>query len=105
MNDVSAVPAGSVFESFQKLVEKPVIKKEITKQSKIASLSSSDGFKALQEVIDQYIEGLRNLPVDPNKDSVESIGFRYLASQVTIEYLKDLRDMPRRYAELQNSTE
>jgi hypothetical protein len=102
--DTSAIPGGAVFESFQKLTERPVIKKEITKQSKIASLANSTAFKELQkEVIDTWIEDLRNIPVDPKTDTVETVGFRYLASQVTIEYLTRLRNMPELYAKLQKT--
>lgn len=98
--DTSAIPAGSVLDSFQKLTERPVIKQEATRQTKIASLANADGFTALQEVIDQWIKDLEQLPIDPLKDDVTSVGFRYLASRVTIDYLKDLRDMPERYRKL-----
>lgn len=100
MSDTSAIPGGAVLEGFQKLTERPVIKEESKRQSKIASLATSDGFKAIQEVIDMWIEDLKNIPVDPKKDDVNSIGFRYLASKVTIEYLTDLRNMPDRYKKI-----
>lgn len=100
MSDVSAIPGGAVFESFQKLTEQPVIKRETTRQSKIASLVNSDGFKALQEIIDRSITSLRDIPVDPKTDTPESVGFRYLAAKVTIEYLQEIRDLPKRQAEL-----
>lgn len=99
-NNIEAIPGGAVLESFQKLTERPVITKETKRQGKIASLANSDGFKALQEVIDSWIEDLKNVPVDPKKDDVNSIGFRYLASRITIEYLTDLRNLPQRYAEI-----
>lgn len=97
--DVSAVPAGGLLDSFTKLTEKPVIKKKTTSQDKIATLANSDAYKALQEVIDAYIENLENIPVDP-KDDVALIGYRYMASRVTIEYLKDIRDLPERYKKI-----
>lgn len=100
MSDVSAIPGGAVFESFERLTERPIIKKETTRQSKIASLVNSDGFKALQEVIDRMIADLQDIPVDPKTDTPESVGFRYLAAKVTIEYLTDIRDLPKRQAEL-----
>jgi hypothetical protein len=94
------MPTTGVFESFKKLTDRPVIKQETSRQSKIASLANSDAFKALQEVIDQWIQHLEDIPVDPAKDDVTSVGFRYLASKVTKEYLTDLRNMPARYKEL-----
>ena len=101
--DTSALPGGAVFDTFQKLTEHPTIKKKTTKQGKIATLANSSAFKAYQEVIDTYISELENIPVDAKSDTVESVGFRYLASKVTIDYLKDLRDMPERYAKLQKT--
>lgn len=105
MTDIEAIPGGTVLESFQKLTERPVIKEKNKRQGKIASLSNSDGFKALQEVIDSWIEDLKNVPIDPQKDDVNSIGFRYLASRVTIEYLTDLRNMPQRYEDIAKAEE
>lgn len=100
MSDLSAVPAGAVLDTFQKVIESKVIKEEMTSQKQIASLANSDGFKALQEVIDRYISLLQNIPIDPKTDSPESIGFRYLASRVAIEYLQEVRDLPDRQANL-----
>ena len=106
MSDTQALPASSsIFDSFKKLTEKPVIKKEITKKDRIASLANSDSFKELQEVIDVWIDSLENIPIDPNTDTVESIGFRYLASRVTVDYLTDLRNMPERYAKMKQMEE
>lgn len=100
MNDLSAVPGGAVFDSFQKLIENPIIKKETTNQDKIASLVNSDGFKAIQEVIDGMIANLQEIPIDSKVDTPESIGFRYLASRVTVEYLQEIRDLPNKQAKL-----
>jgi UDP-N-acetylglucosamine:LPS N-acetylglucosamine transferase len=105
MSDVEAIPAGAVFETYKKLTDLPVIKQETTRQSKIATLASSDGFKAVQEMIDQWINDLRNIPIDPQKDTVESVGFRYMASKVTIEYLESIRNMPERYKEINKQNE
>lgn len=105
MSDLSAIPGGAVFDTFQKLVERPVIKKETTRQTKIASLVNSDGFKAIQEVIDRMIDDLRDIPIDPKTDTPESVGFRYLASKVTIEYLTNIRNLPQRQDELAKLSE
>lgn len=106
MKDLQAVPVpNSILESFQRLTERPVIKKQTTTQSKIANLADSDSFKALQEVIDVWIQELQSIPINPKTDTPESIGFRYMASQVAIEYLKDVKNLPKRYAELQKEQE
>lgn len=102
-NDTEAIPGGAVFETFKKLVDLPSVKKEVTQQNKIASLAGYDGFKAYKEVFNYYINELRNIPIDPKKDTVNSVGFRYLASQVAIEYLETLRDLPDRYKKLKES--
>ena len=99
-NNIEAIPGGAVIDSFQKLVECPVIKEQSNKQEKISSLANSDGFSALQEVIDSFIKDLKDIPIDPKKDDVNSIGFRYLASRVAIEYLESIRDMPDRFAKI-----
>jgi hypothetical protein len=99
--DTQAVPAsGSIFETYQKLTERPVIKQETTRQAKIASLANSDSFKALQEAINQFIFNLEEIPINPKEDTPESVGFRYLASKVAIEYLKEVKNLPQRYKEL-----
>lgn len=101
MSDIEAVQSQqSVFESFDKLTKRPEIKKQVTKQGKIASLANSDSWKALQEVIDDYIKSIENINIDPVKDTVEAVGFRYLASRATIEYLRDIRNLPERYKAL-----
>lgn len=98
MADEQAIHAGSdaIFASFKKLQEKPVIKKEISHREKLARLAGSDDWKAVIEVIDRYILQLEALPLNTENETVEAVGFRYLASRVTIDYLKDIRDLPER---------
>ena len=103
--DTQAIPGGDVLSSFERLMQQPEVKKTSTAQSKIASLANSDGWAELKKVIDTWIESLEHLPVDPKTDDVTTIGFRYLASRVTIEYLKDLRGMPERLREIQKLSE
>jgi len=96
----SDMPINGVMESFTRLAKHPTIKKESSKQRKIASLANSDGFKAMQEVIDTYIEELDNIVIDPRTDDPTSVGFRYLASRIARDYLLDLKSMPERYKSL-----
>ena len=101
MSDIQALPAsGSIIDTYQKLTEKPVIKKEITSRDRIASLANSDSFKEFIKEIDERIEFLSNIPIDPIADTPESVGFRYLASRIAIENLTDLRNLPERYYQM-----
>lgn len=108
-SNIEAIPASSsgIMDSFQRLIEKPAVKQVTTRQSLIASLHNAESWQALCETIDLWLEDLRQLPVDPLKDDVTSVGFRYLASRIAIEYLTTLKDMPERYkklSELENET-
>jgi hypothetical protein len=100
MNGEALPASGSIIDTFKKLTEKKAIKKEITNRDKIASLANSDSFSALVDDINEKIEALRNIPINPLTDTPESVGFRYLASQVTIEYLTEIRDLPERYLKM-----
>lgn len=86
----------SIFASYKKLQQRPEIKKEISKSDRLASLSTSDDWKALQEVIDAHIQQLTDLRSVSPEDTVEAVGFRYLASQIAIEHLKEIRNLPDR---------
>lgn len=58
-------------------------------------LSGDRGFKTLQKVLDAHIEALQKMQGMIDKsDSVESIGFKYLACQVAVERLRIIRDLP-----------
>lgn len=103
MSDISAIPAGGVMEAFNKIqvyTEHPTVKIQTEQENKIASLVNSDGFKALQEYIDKQISFLYDDVAVGAKDTPETVGFRYLVSSSTIGYLKSIRDLPKRYAEM-----
>lgn len=103
MSDVSAVSfsaSNPIMEMYRELTEEPAIKNVTEQDKKTASLANSDGFKALQQYIDQQIEFLSDISVDPAKDTPETVGFRYLATSVTVQYLKIIRDLPEHTAEM-----
>lgn len=82
-----------VFQQLKKVAEEEKVETE--NQSRIIELEGDERFELLKEQINLYIEGLRNSLADITRDStVEEIGFRYLAVETTIAYLKTVRDLP-----------
>jgi len=71
-----------------------------TLNDSLKRLSGDDGFKALQRVIDGHIKQLEEMQgaVEPS-DSVEAIGFKFLACRIAIERLKVIRNLPQSLVE------
>lgn len=94
----SAIAPGSdaIFASYKKLKDVPIVKHKVTQSERLARLATSSNWKALVEVIDDYILHLTELRSITENDSVESVGFRFLASQVAIDYLKRIKETPLR---------
>jgi len=84
----------SVFKAFERIKSAKVGQSnEINEDLK--RLAGDQGFKTLQTVIDAHIKALEGLQGMVDKgDSVESIGFKYLACQVAVERLRIIRDLP-----------
>lgn len=103
----TAIHAGSdsLFASYQKLQEKPVIKQEITKRQRLARLAASDDFQAFAEVIDLHIDHLTRLSAITPTDTMETGYLRTLACQLAIEKLKDLKELPERAKKEQKKDE
>jgi len=95
-----AIHAGSdaIFASYRKLQEKPQIKREKSRQERVSNLDKSDSWKAISETIDIYIQSLKDLRGITSNDTVEAVGFRFLASQLAIEYLENVKELPSRAA-------
>jgi|LakMenE01Jun11ns_1017448.scaffolds.fasta_scaffold9953543_5 hypothetical protein len=55
-------------------------------------LAQTSGWAELQKIIDQYLESLKSLNIDP-KDSVETVGYKYLASVTAKTYLEAVKDI------------
>lgn len=83
----------SVLKSFETLKKKPQINHQKTDADNIKLLSGDNGFKALQSVIDKQIESLMEMKLSGG-ESLESVGFRFLACQVAIEQLRYVRNLP-----------
>lgn len=92
--------ADAIFTSHKKLQERPQIKQSTQQQERLARLSNSDDFKALVKVIDGYIDKLKIAPALSKDDTVEAIGYRYLASSLAIEFLEEIKSYPERQAKL-----
>lgn len=93
----TAIHAGSdaIFATFRKLQEKPEVKHEVSVRDQLARLEENIDRKAEVEFINKRIEQLKNFPIDKG-DTVESLGFKYLATHLVIEYLEEIRDLPLR---------
>ena len=82
-------------QTFKKLKETPEIRKELRASVLVKELSESEGWEVVKKMIDSQIDHLEKMQgmVEPS-DSVESVGFRFLAAQTAITYLKQVRDYP-----------
>ena len=90
-----AVPTNQVFKTFKKLVETAETPQDVAdkEDAVIAELHGDTRWEALQEVIDGMIKSLEHVPFEAT-DTVESYGFRSLAANVTVAYLKTLKNLP-----------
>lgn len=94
-----AIHAGSdtIFASYHKLQERPEVRHKVNEREKIARLANNDNFKELKKVIDRRIQELTELTDIGPGDTVESIGFRFIAAKIAKEYLEEIRDLPEKY--------
>ncbi len=94
----------SVLTAFHKLKETPEVKKELRSSELAARLSELEEWEVVKKVIDDQITHLENMQgmFDPS-DTVESVGFRFLAAQTAISYLKQIRDYPQTVAKAKHA--
>jgi len=85
--------SADVFASFRELKNRPEIKHKESEAEQIALLAKDDGFKALQRVIERQIENLDQMKMGV-PESLEAVGFRFLACQIATEQLRYIRDLP-----------
>lgn len=91
------------FTKIKRLVEEESPKDKQTRDdNSISTLQGYPGFESLKTYIETVIERLNTMQgmVEP-KDSVESIGFRFLACQTAAHYLKMIIDLPYGLSEVQ----
>lgn len=88
----------SVLSVFEELKKQPEVKTEQNTTDEIKRIASDTGWKAMQSVIDVLVTQLSQMQgmVMPT-DTVEAIGFRYLACQVAVERLMYVRNLPESY--------
>lgn len=96
-----AIHAGgdAIFKSHQKLKKRPEVKETIDRKKRLARLYRSRDFKEFLTIVDSWISNLKKAPMQSSNDSIEAIGYRYLASSLTIEYLQLIESVPKRYYE------
>lgn len=92
-----AVPPTPIFRTYKALKdvrsdEEENIKK---KDSRIAELAEDERFIQFTELVKERIRALETMQnlIDP-KDTVESVGFRFLAVSVAVAQLKDMISVP-----------
>lgn len=89
--------------SFKKLKEVKEIKTSVDYQKKLNRLVLSSDFKALEKLIDGWIEQFRNnLIFNYETDTVEGYGFRCMAAQLLIDYLTRIKNLRERALKLKN---
>ncbi len=82
-----------VLNAFQQMIKTPEVKHELVQTDKLANLSGNENIPALYELIDGFIEELREFNTSECR-SVNEVGFRYLAHKVAIKYLERVREAP-----------
>lgn len=94
-----AIHAGSdaIFASYHKMQERPEVQHKISEREKLARLANNENFRILKKIIDQRIQELTELTSINQGDTVESVGFRFLAAKIAKEYLEEIRDLPEKY--------
>lgn len=66
------------------------IKEDKIRDESIYVLAQSSGWAEVKKVMDLWLEQLNDLNVDP-KDTVETVGYKYLAAQTAKQYLLMLK--------------
>lgn len=82
-----------VLKAFGDLKQRPEIKHKESEADQIALLAKDEGFGALQKVIDKQIENLEQMKMGV-PESLEAVGFRFLACQIAAEQLRYIKDLP-----------
>lgn len=82
-----------VLQAFGELKKRPEIKHKESDADQVAMLAKDEGFQALQRVIDKQIENLEQMKMGV-PESLEAVGFRFLACQIAAEQLRYIRDLP-----------
>lgn len=92
----TAVPSKAIFSTYKAISNiKSDEEKAESSDALIMNLNGDDRWRAFQEVIRKRIEALESMEgIIDNTDTVESVGFRYLAIRTTIAHLKWMIALP-----------
>jgi hypothetical protein len=97
MMETAVMTNSPVIAAFMQMakVEHPV-EGEVNDQKVISTLETSEGWLKVCEVIDHYITQLDRMQgmIEEN-DTVESIGYRFLACRVARSYLESVKALPK----------
>lgn len=98
----TAVPSQAVLRTFKKIQEvQTEEQKSVTEDGKITGLLGDDRWTAFQEEITRRIAVLSAMNGVEPTDTVESIGFRFLAVSLAVTQLKWVLDLPQTLYEAQ----
>lgn len=93
----NAIPPGNqVFKIFKKIQEtRTEVKTAEIRDASIGSLSTDPRWLAFKKEIEERIESLRTMEgaIDPH-DTVEAVGFRFLAVSLAIAELRAIAERP-----------
>jgi hypothetical protein len=94
MEDNNAIPISKsgIFAAIQDLKEsREEESEEIKKEKKIAGLATTEGWQELKKIIEARIESVLSFGREVNPElSVEAIGFKYIASSLIAEELRNI---------------
>jgi hypothetical protein len=94
MEDNNAVPISKsgLFSTVQDLkASREEESEEIKKEKRIAGLATTEGWQELKKVIEARIESVLSFGREVNPElSVEAIGFKYIASSLIVDELKNI---------------
>lgn len=85
-----------IFHTFKVLKNvKSDLEEHVEDHESIGQLANDPRWQAMQRVIEERMNALDALEgmIEPN-DTVESVGFRYLATRVALSHLRDMLNLP-----------
>ena len=106
MNEAVPPASPGVVRTYKKIVsEQSVVGVSKEQDALIASLSGDLRWKALSEHIEGLIDSLTRMEsVIDDRDTVENIGFKFLACRTTIAYLRGVLNLPDSLVQSQEKT-
>ena len=96
MGSSSAIPISktALLSVISKIEKEPEESSELRHDKSIASLAGEPGWQALKQTIESEIKRMSEISdsFDPNIDTVESVGFKFLATSLVRHKLQGIID-------------